>query len=109
MYGEIAADPAFLELQKRRSRFNWSLTLFLLAVYYGYILVIAFTPAWLAVPLGDDSVITWGIPIGLSIIILSLALTGLYVARTNREFDPALQAIIGAATERTSRAAAADD
>ena len=109
MYGEIASDPAFLELQKRRSRFNWTLTAITLTVYYGYILVIAFAPAVLAVPLSDDSVITWGIPVGLSIIVLSLALTGLYVERTNREFDPALHAIIGAATERATRAAAADD
>jgi len=107
MYGEIGSDPAFLDLQKRRSRFNWTLTILMLTVYYGYILVIAFAPGLLAVPITEESVITWGIPVGLSIILLSLALTGLYVERSNREFDPALNAIIARAKDRT--AAVEDD
>jgi uncharacterized membrane protein (DUF485 family) len=107
LYRHLAADPAFIALQKRRSRFNWSLSVIMLVVYYAYILVIAFAPAWLAQPLSEHSVITWGIPVGLAIIVTALALTALYVVRSNDDFDPALAAIVRAAVAATGNAARA--
>jgi len=102
LYRHIDADPAFHALQKRRSRFNWTLTLIMLGVYYSFIFMIAFKPALLAIPLHDDTVITWAIPVGLSVILISLALTGIYVLRSNRDFDPATKAIIDDALRATA-------
>ena len=42
----------------------------------------------------EGSVITWGIPAGLSVILLSFCLTGVYVYRANKEFDRLSQDII---------------
>jgi uncharacterized membrane protein (DUF485 family) len=99
---QINADPAFHSLRKRRSKFSWILTIVMLGNYYAYILVIAFKPGWLAIPLHADTVITWGIPVSLGMILLSLMLTGIYVVRSNREFDPAIKTIIEAAEQATS-------
>jgi uncharacterized membrane protein (DUF485 family) len=48
--------------------------------------LIAFNKELLARRIGD-SVITWGIPIGLFVIVFTIVITGIYVWRANREFD----------------------
>jgi uncharacterized membrane protein (DUF485 family) len=58
----------------------------MLAIYFGYILLIAFAPGVLATPIGGG-VTTIGIPIGLFVILSAFVLTGIYVKRANSEFD----------------------
>lgn len=88
----VAEDPRYHALVARRSRFSWMLTGVMLVVFFGYILAIAFRKDLLATPIGNH-VTTWGIPVGLGVILVGIALTGIYVSRANREFDPLLQAI----------------
>lgn len=94
LYAKIYADPEFQQLQIKRSRFSWTLAAIMLGSYYTYILVIAFKPALLAVPLGIDTIINWGIAVAVGIIVLGFLLTGLYVWRANGEFDSAIEAIV---------------
>jgi uncharacterized membrane protein (DUF485 family) len=58
----------------------------MLIVYYGYILLIAFNKELLARRLGAG-VMTWGIPIGLFVIVFTVVITGIYVRRANGQFD----------------------
>lgn len=58
-----------------------------MATYFTFILIIAFAPSIFATPVFEDGIITWGIPIGIVIILLSFFLTGVYVLRANTEFD----------------------
>jgi uncharacterized membrane protein (DUF485 family) len=58
----------------------------MLIVYYGYILLIAFNKELLARRLGTG-VMTWGIPIGLFVIVFTVVITGIYVRRANGQFD----------------------
>ena len=88
----IAKDPRYLALVRRRSRFTWILTAIMLAAFFGYILLIAFNKALLARPIGDGAT-SLGIPIGLGVILLAIVLTGIYVRRANRDFDPMVRAI----------------
>jgi uncharacterized membrane protein (DUF485 family) len=90
---EIADSPKYKELIAKRTRFGWLLSAIMLAAYYGYVLVIAFDKALLARPIGDG-VISWGIPIGFGIIVLAIALTGIYVIRANGEFDRLTREIV---------------
>lgn len=82
----IAADPNYQTLKSTRMRFGWTLTVAMLVVYYGFILLIAFSKGVLATPIGSG-VMTWGIPIGFGVIIFTVAITAIYVRRANREFD----------------------
>ncbi len=93
-YRRIYDDPKFHELEKKRSIFSWSLTIIILICYFGFIMVIAFFPHIFAQTISVNSTITWGIPIGLSIIVISFLLTGFYVYRANNEFDPISKEII---------------
>lgn len=94
LYQKIFDDPEFRDLQRRRSQLCWVLALIMLVSYYAFILVIAFHPALFAVPLGDDTVVTLGIPIGVGIILLGFVLTGIYVYRANGDFDRTTAAIV---------------
>jgi uncharacterized membrane protein (DUF485 family) len=84
---KVSNDPRFRELVERRSRFAWTLTLVMLAIYYGFILIIAFAPSVLGIPIAPGAVTTIGIPVGILIIIAAFVLTGIYVHRANAEFD----------------------
>ena len=65
----------------------------MLAIYYGFILILAFNPRSLGTSL-SGGVITVGIPVGLFIIISAFLLTGVYVRKANTEFDQLNQEIV---------------
>ncbi|HSO83920.1 DUF485 domain-containing protein [Thiocapsa sp.] len=83
----ITAHPRYRELIGARKRFAWTLTAVILIIYYGFILVIAFQPEWLATPVAEGWTMTVGMPIGILIILSAFILTGIYVARANGQFD----------------------
>tara|TARA_R110002096_G_scaffold314987_3_gene509140 strand:- start:6152 stop:6472 length:321 start_codon:yes stop_codon:yes gene_type:complete len=94
LYRRIYADPEFHELELKRGRFSWLLASILLTSYFSFILIIAFIPELFAIPIIEGQIITWGIPVALSIILLSFVLTGIYVFRANREFDQLVKDVI---------------
>jgi uncharacterized membrane protein (DUF485 family) len=83
----IAEDPKYRELQHKRSRFGWTLTVLMLVVYYGFILLVAFGKPFLSRPISEGVTTTIGIPIGIGVILFTVLITGLYVRRANSEFD----------------------
>ena len=91
-YDEVLADPRYQRLVKRRGRFSLVLSIIMLVAYFGYVALIAFDKALLARPIGGG-VTSLGIPVGVGIILLAILLTGLYVRRANREFDPLVKAL----------------
>lgn len=88
--------PAYQTLVARRTRFAWTLTVIMLVVYFGYIGLIAFDKAFLAQPIGAG-VMSLGIPVGLGIILITIALTAVYVVRANSEFDRLTREIVESA------------
>ena len=87
LYRRVYHNERFHALERRRSRFSWTLAAVMSLIYYSFILVIAFSPELFAQRISEGSVITWGIPTGLAVIISSFVLTGVYVFRANRVFD----------------------
>ena len=89
---QLKRDLNYHKLVKSRSRFGWWLTAAMMVVYYGYILLIAFDKEFLATKTGEG-VMTWGMPIGLFVIIFTVLVTGVYVRRANSQYDELTQAI----------------
>jgi uncharacterized membrane protein (DUF485 family) len=89
----VRRDPRFDDLVAKRSRFAWLLSATMLCIYFGFILIIAFVPKLLAVPIGAG-VTTLGIPVGLLVIVSAFVLTGIYVRRANAEFDSMTRQIL---------------
>ena len=93
LFQRIQKNPRFADLIRRRSRFAWQLSGAMLAIYFAFILAIAFEPGLLGMPIGDG-VMTVGIPVGVLIIISAFVLTAIYVRRANGEFDRETRLII---------------
>jgi uncharacterized membrane protein (DUF485 family) len=94
LYRRIYADPEFHELELKRGRFSWLLASIILIAYFSFILIIAFFPELFGIPIMEGSVITWGIPVALCVILLSFLLTGIYVYRANKEFDQLVNDVV---------------
>lgn len=94
IYEKIQHHPDFQQLVQKRKSFALKLSAVVLVMYFSFILLIAFAPEVLAAPVAQNSVITWGIPAGVFIIVSSFLLTGIYVKRANTEFDEENQRII---------------
>jgi uncharacterized membrane protein (DUF485 family) len=90
---QVRANPKYRQLVRSRRRFAWGLTALMLAVYYGYIGLIAFDKPALARPL-DSSVISIGIPVGIGLIVFTILITAVYVVRANGEFDRLTREIV---------------
>ena len=82
----ILGNPKFQELVRTRSGFAWSLAAAMLAIYLGFILLVAFAPGLMAVKVGGG-VTSLGIVLGLVVIVSAFVLTGIYVQRANSRFD----------------------
>jgi len=91
-YDEVVADPRYQRLVQRRGRFTWTLSIVMLAAYFGYIALVAFDKSFLARPIGSG-VTSLGIPVGVGLILLAILLTGLYVRRANKDYDPLVDAL----------------
>jgi uncharacterized membrane protein (DUF485 family) len=87
---QIQNNPKYQELVSKRSKFARTLSIIMLVVYYAFILFIAFSPETLGAKVSPEGMMTWGIPVGIAIIVFAFALTGLYVNRANSEFDELL-------------------
>ena len=92
--------PEYAQLTRARKKIVWPLSLATIVIYFVLILTIAFHPATLGQPIGDG-VTSIGMVLGLSVILLCLIITGIYVYYANRVLEPLTQAIVkktGAAT-----------
>ena len=93
----IQANPKFAELVAKRTRFAVILSLCVLVPYYSFMMIVAFSPALLAQPLGEGWVTSIGFPIGAGLVIGSWLLTGVYIRRANGEFDALNEEILAEA------------
>ena len=81
----ILESESFKSLVKKRLSVSLILTFVMLAVYFGFILTIAFNKELLAAKIGD--VFTVGLPVGIGIIVFAWLLTGVYTRWANHSYD----------------------
>ncbi len=86
LVNKIKSNPKYNELVSKRSSFATILSIFVLVMFYGYVLVIAFNKELLAAKIGDG-VMTYAYPVGAAIIVISFITTLIYVNRANSEFE----------------------
>lgn len=96
----VEANPKYHKLVGMRSRYSIIMTLCVMAVYYGYILLIAFNKEWLGTKLGAGMTTSVGIPLGVGVIVITIILTNIYVRRANTEFDDLNNQIIKEANQK---------
>ena len=107
MYERMRSNPKFHLLIARRGRYAWTLAITVLAVFYGFVMLVAFNPGALGVPVAEGSPLTVGVALGLFMFVFFWILTALYVRRPNGEFDALTAEIVQEARDEAARRAAA--
>ena len=92
LISRVINNPQYQELKRKRSSFGWTLTWAMMAVYYGFILLVAFNKEFLSTKLGAG-VLTVGVPLGFGVIVFTVIITVIYVRRANSEYDDLTAAI----------------
>jgi len=78
-------------LVKTRAKVASVLAVLMLAIYYGFILVLAFDKELFSVKIGEH--LNLWIPIGIGVIFSAWLLTGVYVAWANTKYDSMVKEI----------------
>lgn len=94
-------NPKFYEVVKKKQRFSMTLLALTLGLYIILMLAVAFAPNLVGMPMSKDTVTTWGIPAGFFLIIWTVLLTGVYVNRTNKVYDPMNEELLKEAANET--------
>ncbi|AOA59498.1 DUF485 domain-containing protein [Acinetobacter larvae] len=86
----ILHNPKFKEMVAKKRNLSWTLTAIMLIVYVGFMLLVGYNKEFLMSSF-DGGVTTWGIPLGLGIIVLSFVLSGIYSFIANNFLDKLTQ------------------
>lgn len=89
----LALDIRYRDLVRRRSVLGWGLAGAMVAVYFCFLLLIAFAKNWLALPLAGGAT-SIGMPVGLGVIVVAIVQTGFYVRQANRVYDREMAALL---------------
>lgn len=85
-YLEVEESAQFLELQRRHRRFVFPLTAFFLAWYFSFVLLAAYAPSVMAIPVWG--LVNLGLILGLAQVVTTFIITMWYVSFANRRLDP---------------------
>ena len=88
---EIVQSERFKALMRKRWTVSAILTIILFIIYYGYILIVGYGKGFLGLKVGVYT--NYGIILGVLVIVLSWALTGVYVIWANNVYDKEVDAI----------------
>jgi len=95
----ITATTEYHTLLQKRHRLIWPLAIITFVSYFAFILAIAFKPQALAMRMGDG-VVSYGIVLGVVLILLNFVITLLYVRGANTTIEPLLKQIHAAVGEK---------
>jgi len=85
MRDKILKSNEFRKLVKSKNATSFFLTVAELIVYFGFIFLIAYNKEFLSQKIYGP--VTIGIPIGISVIVISWIFTGIYVVWANKKYD----------------------
>lgn len=91
---KILEHPEFQKMARKKSTLGWGFSALVFVMYVSYIGIIGISPESFAKPVSADGITTWGICIGLFVIVFSFLVTGLYVRKANGEFDRMTRKVI---------------
>jgi uncharacterized membrane protein (DUF485 family) len=96
----IQSDPNYIRLSQTRKTFGWTLSIIMLVIYYGFIALVAFAPNVIGIKVSGS--ITFGLVLGVAVILSAIILTGIYVWRANAQYDALTKAIVDASALSSS-------
>jgi uncharacterized membrane protein (DUF485 family) len=90
---ELIESPDFRALVKMRWTVSFTLLGLLFVGYYGYILLVATSPAIVArrISSAPDAITNVGLVLGIGTLVFAWILTAIYVVWANRAYDPEVE------------------
>ena len=82
----ILHNPKFQEMVSKKRTLSWTLTAIMLYIYDGFMLLVGYNKEFRASSF-SGGITTWGMPLGLGIIVLSFLLCGVYSYIANTKLD----------------------
>lgn len=102
LYEHIKRDPRYAQLVRERGRFAATLALLVIAVFFSFVLMVAFMPQLIASRLFVASNLTLGIALGFLQFVFFCLLTWVYVRRANSDFDTRNAQIVADALKKAA-------
>ncbi|MCE1249196.1 MAG: DUF485 domain-containing protein [Comamonadaceae bacterium] len=102
LYENIKRDPRYAQLVRERGRFAATLALLVIAVFFAFVLLVAFVPGVIALRLVEGSNLTLGVALGFSQFVFFCLLTWVYVRRANSDFDTRNAQIVADALKKAA-------
>ena len=100
---QVLAHPKFQAMAKQKSILGWTFSAIMFLVYVSFILVIGINPQLFATKVSPDKVTTWGIYIGIFVIVFSFVITAIYVYIANGKFEQMTQDVVREVTGGTQK------
>lgn len=97
----VLNNPKFQELVRKKRLLSWSLSALMLIIYIGFILLVAYAPDFLHSSF--SGVITWGIPLGVGVIVAAFVLSAVYSVIANGEYERLTQDVVSEIGAREAR------
>ncbi|WP_416189751.1 DUF485 domain-containing protein [Neisseria sp. CCUG17229] len=91
---QVLAHPKFKRMAMQKSILGWTFSAIIFFVYVAFILTIGINPQLFATKVNPDGVTTWGIYIGVFVIVFSFITTAIYVYIANGRFENITQEVI---------------
>jgi uncharacterized membrane protein (DUF485 family) len=88
----VLQNPKFKLLVQKKRTLSWSLSALMLFIYIGFILLVAYAPGFLHSSF--SGVITWGIPLGIGVIVAAFVLCAVYSVIANGEYERLTQEVV---------------
>ncbi|WP_037586359.1 DUF485 domain-containing protein [Stenoxybacter acetivorans] len=90
----VLSNPEFQRMARKKAILGWSFSVLIFLVYVVYISFMGISPESFGVPVFDDGVTTWGIYLGLFVILFSFVITAIYVHKANGEYETMTQEVV---------------
>lgn len=91
---KVLDNPQFQKMARQKAALGWGFSAVVFLMYVAFIWVIGSSPALLKTPVYSDGLTTWGIYIGIFVIVFSFITTGIYVRIANGRFEKMTQAVV---------------
>ncbi|WP_051526831.1 DUF485 domain-containing protein [Alkanindiges illinoisensis] len=98
----VLNNPKFKLLVQKKRTLSWSLSALMLIIYIGFILLVAYAPDFLHSSF-NSGVITWGIPLGIGVIVAAFVLCAVYSVIANGEHERLTQDVVNDIKSRETR------
>lgn len=96
---KVLANPEFRKMARQKAVLGWGFSAVILLMYLAYIWVIGDRPDLLKTRVSPDGITTWGIYIGIFVIVFSFVTTGIYVTIANGKFEKMTKEAVDSAME----------